>query len=74
MTAAELRKAEATKPADTKETAMTATSIYLDEVVSFGGIPTKRGDVISELQRIGGSQATIDRYLQGLDLSRKGRK
>lgn len=45
----------------------------LDEVVSFGGIPTKLGDVIAQLQREGHPQAYIDRYVQGLARGRAAR-
>ena len=41
----------------------------LNQMVNYGGIPTRRGDVIKDLQKQGLSQAGIDRYLQKLDFS-----
>lgn len=46
-------------------------SAHLDQMVNYGGIPTKRGDVMKDLQRMGGSQQQIDRYMQGADLAAK---
>lgn len=39
---------------------------YLDEVISFGGLPMRRGDVIRELERLGGTPEMIGLYLMGL--------
>lgn len=47
---------------------------YLAEPVNYGGIMTPRGEVIRDLKKKGGSQAMIDRYLQGLEAGARARK
>ena len=43
------------------------TTDYANEVFNYGGIPTKRIDIIRHLESIGGTQRQIDLYLMGLD-------
>jgi len=44
-------------------------SDYLNEKINYGGIPTPRGEVIADLKAKGGTQAEIDRFLQGNELA-----
>lgn len=38
---------------------------YLDELISYGGQPYTRAEVIADMQRSGTPQPLIDRWLQG---------
>ncbi len=38
---------------------------YLDELISYGGQPFTRAEVIADMQRSGTPQPLIDRWLQG---------
>ena len=49
------------------------TANYLATFVMYGGVSTRRADVIADLQRIAPSQAHVDRYMQGLDLAQGAR-
>ena len=40
---------------------------YMNQVVSFGGLPMRRGDVIAELQAEGHPQRCIDMVILGMD-------
>jgi hypothetical protein len=44
---------------------MSAANKYLDELISYGGEPTTRAEVISDMQPMGTPQPCIDRWLQG---------
>jgi hypothetical protein len=48
---------------------MSATNKYLDELISYGGEPTTRAEVIADMQRMGTPQPCIDRWLQGQELA-----
>lgn len=41
-------------------------SDYMNEVVSYGGIPTRRVDIIRDLQSKGLTRREIDYYLIGI--------
>ena len=40
---------------------------YMNKVFNYGGIPTRRVDIIRDLERIGATPRQIDYYLMGLD-------
>lgn len=48
-----------------------ALDAYLGEVISYGGIPTRRGDAIRDMQRMGLTRPQIDAWLIGHERSAK---
>jgi hypothetical protein len=40
---------------------------YLDELISYGGEPYTRAEVIADMQQSGTPQSCIDRWLQGYE-------
>ncbi len=46
-------------------------STYVNEIFSYGGIPTTRADIIRDLQDRGFTQRQIDYYQMGMELSKK---
>lgn len=46
-------------------------SDYMNEIFSYGGIPTTRADIIRDMQNRGFTQRQIDYYQMGMELSRK---
>lgn len=49
----------------------TAVDIYHAETFMFGGEEKTRGEIIVELENLGGTRAMIDRYLQGADQAKR---
>ena len=43
--------------------------MYANELRNYGGIPTRRIDIIRDLQKQGSNNREIDAYLFGLDTS-----
>ena len=46
-------------------------STYMNEIFSYGGIPTTRADIIRDMQDRGFTQRQIDYYQMGMELSKK---
>ena len=40
---------------------------YYDKIVNYGGVPTRRIDVIRDLEKRGGTPKMIEMYLIGMD-------
>ena len=53
---------------------MPAPSRYLDELISYGGQPFTRAEVIADMQRSGTPHFCIDRWLQGYELAQRRRE
>lgn len=51
----------------------TTAAAYLEEVINYGGIPTRRGDAIRDMRDNGVSKEGIDRWLQGYEASQRRR-
>lgn len=43
---------------------------YMNEIIDYGGEDYTRAEVIRDMQRIGQSQAQIDRWFQGYELGK----
>lgn len=43
---------------------------YFNKEFMFGGVMTKRRNIIKELEKLGATQKMIDMYLFGLDMSK----
>lgn len=46
-------------------------SRYLNEVIDYGGEPYTRAAVILDMRAMGTTQAMIDRWLQGFELTQR---
>lgn len=53
------------RPGKLPKAKRTTASDYLNELMDYGGVQTRRGDVIADLRRSGLGQSEIDRYMQG---------
>jgi len=47
---------------------------YLDELISYGGQPFTRAEIIADMQRSGTPQPCIDRWLQGYEHTQRRRE
>ncbi len=47
---------------------------YLDELISYGGIPCTRAEAILDMQAMGLDQPCIDRWLQGYEHTQRLRE
>lgn len=44
---------------------------YLNEKLSYGGIPMTRGAIMKDMQELGYKQILIDRWMQGAELAKR---
>jgi len=47
---------------------------YLDELIDYGGEPYTRVEAVLDMQRMGATQAMIDRWLQGYEHAQRLRE